>query len=255
MNALDCRGQPRARQARAHACVVDETANISPSMSEDPDEIPLFPLPGVVLFPLSSVPLFVFEPRYRQMMTAVLAATPPRIGMIAVQEAYLEEMTGDPPVANVGCEGEVVRAEKGEDGTFRILLQATRRFEVVEEIPRQDDRLYRIARVASRPDHLEPDELGALRRGREAVLGLLWSLVQRTMADHADAFRPERFEAISDAQLVNNLAQAIDLGPHDKQQLLEIDGVLERQRVLVELMRFRLVELEGGSRPGPGTVH
>lgn len=223
-------------------------------MPDDPAQIPLFPLPGVVLFPLASVPLFVFEPRYRQMMAAVLDTSPPRLGMIAVAEAHWDEMAGDPPLARVGCEGEVVQAEKSQDGTYRLLLRGTRRFEIVEEIPRQGERLFRIARVATRPELLDADDLVRLRRGRAELLGLLIGLVQRTMPQHADAFRPERFEALDDAQLVNHLAQAIDLVAHDKQVLLELDCVAERRRVLAELMRFRLAELEGGSRPASGTV-
>ena len=61
-------------------------------MASDPDEIPLFPLPSVVLFPGAMVPLFVFEPRYRQMTAHVLEGDARRIGMVAVADAHHDEM-------------------------------------------------------------------------------------------------------------------------------------------------------------------
>ena len=97
-------------------------------MPDDPDEIPLFPLPGVVLYPHATVPLYVFEPRYRQMAADSLAGATRRIGMVAVDEAHWSEMEGDPPVHAIGCEGEIIGAEKAGDGTYRMLLRGTRRF-------------------------------------------------------------------------------------------------------------------------------
>jgi len=47
----------------------------------------------------------------------------------------------------------------------------------------------------------------------------------------------------------------VDLAPHDKQQLLEVDRVRDRQRMLCELMRFRIAELDAGAPGGPTRVH
>ncbi len=230
-------------------------ATLDCAVPDDPDEIPLFPLPQVVLFPLATVPLFVFEPRYRQMMADVLARSARRIGMVAVAEAHLGDMEGNPPVAPLGCEGEVAGVEKNPDGTYRVLLRGTRRIRIVDEQPPDRERLYRVARVETVPDLVDVTDREALHARRTEVLGLLSELVQHTTTAHANAFAPERFDGIDDEQLVNTLAQALDLDPHDKQLLLELDRVRERQHMLCAFMRFRIAELEGGSGQGPATMH
>ncbi len=223
-------------------------------MSSEPDEIPLFPLPSVVLFPLATVPLFVFEPRYRQMIAAVLEQTPSRIGIVSVPEAHHEEMAGDPPIEEVGCEGEVAAAERNPDGTYRILLRGTRRFRIVNEQRPEGDRLYRLAQIEPRAEIVEDGDRDAMRAGRGELLTLLSDLLQRTSPRHASAFDRSRFDEVGDEQLVNALAQAVDLEAHDKQQLLEVDRVCTRQHMLSELLRFRIAQLEGGGSAGPTTL-
>jgi len=252
--SVDARRSDVKRTAEARMGARRGLATLGPAMPEDPDEIPLFPLPNVVLFPLARVPLFVFEPRYRQMTTDALEARPRRIGMVAVPEPDQDAMAGDPPVARIGCEGEIVGAEKGDDGTFRILLKGTRRFRIVDERGPEGERLYRLARVETLQDLIDDADRLALHAARDEILTLLADLVRRTVPQHADAFRSDRFDGVDDEQLVNTLAQAIDLDVHDKQQLLELDHVRERQRVLCDLMRFRIAELDGGGSHGPSTV-
>ena len=224
-------------------------------MTEEPEEIPLFPLPNVVLFPHSTVPLHIFEPRYRQMTADSLRGATRRIAMVAVDERHWPEMQGNPPVRRIGCEGEIVAAEKSADGTFKVLLRGTRRVRIVTESPPDGERLYRIARVETCPDIIDDEDHEILRNTRSELFVLLAELVQRTVPDHAHQFGSDRFKDIDDAALVSTLAQAMDLEPRDKQQLLEVDRVRDRQRMLCELMRFRIAELDGRAPGGSTTVH
>lgn len=224
-------------------------------MPRDPEEIPLFPLPHVVLFPLTTVPLFVFESRYRRLMQDVLAGATRRIGMVSVDEVHWPEMQGDPPVAGIGCEGEIVAVQQAGDGTYQILLRGTRRVRILDELPRDGARPYRVARVSGCPDIVDPVDLDALRGGRTELFVLLAELVRRTIPEHAGKFGSDRFKDIEDVHLVNVLSQVVDLAPHDKQQLLEVDRVRDRQRMLCELMRFRIAELDAGGPGGTTRVH
>ena len=61
------------------------------------DTIPIFPLHSVVLFPTQTVPLYIFEPRYRQMIADALEGVR-RIGMVAVRPDHFAELAGDPPI-------------------------------------------------------------------------------------------------------------------------------------------------------------
>src|SRR5512147_373282 len=110
------------------------------------EELPLFPLSNVVLFPRVRAPLHIFEPRYRQMTEHALAGER-RIGMVVVPPEHLERIAGDPPVYAIGCAGVISASQRLPDGRFHIMLDGTWRFRIQEELPHAPGRLYRLARV------------------------------------------------------------------------------------------------------------
>ena len=109
--------------------------------------IPIFPLANVVLFPKLRVPLYIFEPRYRQMTREALDGAR-RIGMVTVRPDHIEDTAGDPPIFSIGCEGRIVQSELLADGGYNVVLLGARRFEILSEQLPDGDRLYRTAEVA-----------------------------------------------------------------------------------------------------------
>ena len=75
-----------------------------------PATIPIFPLQDVMLFPHSSRPLHIFEPRYRAMVADALAGDS-IIGMVLLQPGYEADYEGRPPVYAVGCAGVIIAVE------------------------------------------------------------------------------------------------------------------------------------------------
>ena len=132
------------------------------SADRDPELIPVFPLSNVVLFPKIQTPLYIFEPRYRQMTRRALDGDK-RIGMVVVLPAHVAEMGGDPPIFPIGCEGVITRCQERQDGSFQIALLGTRRFEVREEPERSDNTLFRIARVRRLEDPLPESDRDRIR--------------------------------------------------------------------------------------------
>ena len=94
---LACLAQPVAAQAVPGAA----TTGSKPL----PQEIPLFPLPDVVLFPGVSRPLLIFEPRYREMVADALKGTR-IIGMVLLRPGFEKDYEGRPPVYDIGCAGD-----------------------------------------------------------------------------------------------------------------------------------------------------
>jgi Lon protease-like protein len=93
--------------------------------------MPIFPLPGVVLFPGAILPLHVFEPRYRRMLADCLAAE----RFIAMVSLFAEPGTAErPPFAAIAGAGFVVRHSAMVDGRSNIVLQGRARV-IVEELP------------------------------------------------------------------------------------------------------------------------
>ncbi|HZU52145.1 MAG TPA: LON peptidase substrate-binding domain-containing protein, partial [Sphingomicrobium sp.] len=103
--------------------------------------VPLFPLPGAILFPRSQLPLHIFEPRYREMVRDAIDGAG-RIGMI---QPHRVDDDNRAPLYSVGCIGELVGVEELEDGRFNIVLLGSNRFQLIREA--DVDASYRCADV------------------------------------------------------------------------------------------------------------
>jgi Lon protease-like protein len=227
------------------------------------ETIPLFPLPSAVLFPHARVPLHVFEPRYRQ-LTAHALAGERRIGMVAVRPEHVAAMAGDPPLFAIGCAGLVEEAARREDGRYDIVLRGTERFRIVDEPPRGEERLYRVARIEPLDDPFDEAREGIPLQGLRAdAIDLLSQLLRFAAPDDREGWRgdwarpldPRRFSGIDDVTFVNVLCQLLELAPAEKQGLLETGGILARCEALVALLQFRVAELGGGIPASFRTLH
>lgn len=132
--------------------------------------LPVFPLDAVALFPHAVAPLHIFEPRYRQMVSDSLDES----GQIAMGvfegDRWREEYHGRPPVKPCVCIGHIAQHERLPDGRYNILLQGVCRARILEEIPPDDDRLFRQAMLAPLGEIDEPPAPGARERLRELLL-------------------------------------------------------------------------------------
>ena len=109
-----------------------------------PSVIPLFPLPNVVFFPRTYLPLHIFEPRYRHMVRDA-AASHRMVGMVLLKEGWESDYEGRPPIFPVGVAGRMVAVQNLSDGRFNVLLQGLRRFEIQDEIGVESYRQGKIA--------------------------------------------------------------------------------------------------------------
>ena len=193
-----------------------------------PPTIPIFPLPNVVLFPNVFLPLHIFEGRYRAMVREALGGDRV-IGMVLLQPKYEVNYEGRPPVFTVGCAGAITHSEPLGDGRFNIVLRGTERFRITGE---DESTAYRIAHVDGLPELVSDEHRAELRRLRPQLEALLAAAVERTGSE------PRFPPAIPDEDLVNALAQHLDLEPLEHQALLEREGVLARCRGLIELLQM-----------------
>jgi hypothetical protein len=196
-----------------------------------PPTIPIFPLPNVVLFPNVFLPLHIFEPRYRQMVQDALDGDR-MIGMVLLRSGWEGDYEGRPPVYPIGCAGLITHAERLPDGRYNIVLRGLGKFRVVEE---ESGRSYRVARVQSLVEELTDEDRKEMRTQRRRLETLL---VPRAEGRGSDATMPP---SMSDEDLVNALAQYLELEPVEKQALLEREGLLARSRSLVELLEMKVL--------------
>ena len=203
-----------------------------------PAVIPIFPLPNVVLFPNVFLPLHIFEPRYRAMVRDALAGDR-IIGMTLLKPGYEADYEGRPAVYAVGCAGVVTHAEPLDDGRFNIVLRGIEKFRVLDE---DRSRPYRIATVEPLRETAGQDEVAQLRAQRLRLEALLAATVERSTGE------PRFPPAVPDEDLVNALAQYLELAPIERQALLEQDSVLARCRALIELLEMK--RMSGGEWKG-----
>ncbi|MBO9621900.1 MAG: LON peptidase substrate-binding domain-containing protein [Sphingomonas sp.] len=183
----------------------------------------VFPLAGALLFPRMQLPLHIFEPRYRAMVSDALARDR-RIGMIQPRDS------SDPPALfDMGCVGRIADVEALPDGRFDIVLEGLARFTIVRELEvttpfRQVE--------AELEDAGEP---GVLALAERASL----EMEARRFADGLGyAVDWEAVSRLDDESLVNGIAQIAPFDAASKQALLESDSLGDRAALVVQLMQF-----------------
>ena len=196
-----------------------------------PSEIAIFPLPNVVLFPNVFLPLHIFEPRYRQMVAEALSGDR-IIGMVLLRPGWEANYEGRPPVYPIGCAGLITHAEPLADGRYNIVLRGLEKFRILEE---QGGREYRIARIQTLMEDINDAERASMRNERRRLEALL---VPQPEGRGSDAKVPP---TMADEDLVNALAQYLELEPVEKQALLEREGLLARCRSLIELLEMKVI--------------
>jgi len=212
------------------------------------DLLPIFPLPNVVLFPNVFLPLHIFEPRYREMVADALKSDR-LIGMVLLRPGWQRDYEGQPPVYPIGCSGVITHVDRLSDGRYNIVLRGMQRFRILEE----DVRLsYRRARIEQLTESACCDEdNAAIRRQRTKLDALLAPTIERSFADVAGEAKIPA--AMGDEDLVNALAQYLDLEPLEKQALLEQRSLRSRAESLVELLEMKL--LMAKTPGGPQVAH
>lgn len=202
--------------------------------------IPLFPLPGVVLFPGTLLPLHVFEDRYRKMVAHALAGER-MIGM-AMLKPPVDVDAGDSPIFEIGGAGRIVESEELEDGRYNILLEGKFRYRVISESNAGSYRTADVEPVASLPFSSEDE--GA--RVRDLATNLFE--VIRPAID----LPPLPDEDLDAERLASEIALRLRYRPRELQAMLETNSVPARYANLIARMMEwqKRVQFLAPFRPG-----
>ena len=183
-------------------------------------DFPLFPLPLVAL-PTESVPLHVFEDRYRRMIEECLL-TEREFGIVWRSEDELKQ---------VGCACEIEEVlERMDDGRLNILARGTRPFCLIE---RQDDLPYPAGAIELLADEEESPDAEAAQAARELYAELVDQATDQQLED-------DDLEAMN----AYRMAATVEFGPDAKQELIELRSENARLRLLTLLLRAAIKRLE-----------
>jgi len=208
--------------------------------------IPVFPLPDLVLFPHATVPLHIFEPRYRRMTEDALRGDR-LIAMALLKPGWEQGYDGNPDIQPLACAGLIEEEASLPDGRFNIRLRGLARVEVLSF---ETESPYRVARVRVLDDRNEIDGPGVdedKKRLLASCAGLLQEMsgrVSQPLALDSD---------IPFAAVVNTLCQSLAMDLSLKMSLLGLDDVLDRCRLLVRVLdeRWREIALRQATGEGP----
>ena len=195
-----------------------------------PKIIPVFPLSNFIIFPKTTVPLNIFEPRYIDMINDVMKSDK-LLGMIQPKVSKDGE-NKIPLLHNIGCMGKIVSFKETEDARFLIELKGLIRFKIIEEV--QTNKKYRECKISfedykndldNKKDNLKFSDLEIIFKDLKTLFDrkgfiINWSAMQKQSLD----------------EIINALAMASPFTLEEKQILLETKDINLRKTKIAEIL-------------------
>ncbi len=190
--------------------------------------LPVFPLPRVVFFPGTALPLHVFEPRYLALVEQCLAEGSP-LSVVAIRPGSEAEAPGSPPLVETAGAGSIVHHERQPDGRFGVVLRGTCRVVLKQELVTDGPfRRFRAERV--------DDQAVDMRTAAEALEAINGCL--RVIGARVPNLAEALFRAVSataaPSEVADRLAPVIFRNVAQRQALLECVDVNERLRRVLD---------------------
>jgi uncharacterized protein len=195
--------------------------------------LPLFPLPNLVFFPQTRLPLHVFEPRYRQLVRDVMEADQ-RFGIVLLRPGWENDYYGAPPIYGCGTIGVIEQSVALDDGRYNILVRGDVRFRVLDEVSRVP---YRTARVIAIPEPEHGNEESYPQRARLAELS------RQYLHYLPNQIAVPEIDAVGLDALTNALIMSLNLDVEEKQRLLEVDNLAQRAEQVGTELQNRIESL------------
>ena len=188
--------------------------------SQLPDPLPIFPLPNVVLMPNASLPLYIFEERYKEMVRDCLAGEP-YLSVALLQKGW-EKQPGAPRPYPVAGFGRIARAVRRPNDCMDIVIQGMGRIEMLDF---HDDRAY--LRASVRTLSPAPADQAPPTQQAEAMRQQFFDLLDRKGVA-ADQLRTRLKLLASPIDMVFFIASHLPLDPHAQQEVLQTLSVEEQ---------------------------
>ena len=198
-----------------------------------PNKIPIFPLSNFIIFPKTTVPLNIFEPRYIDMVDDAMKSNR-IIGMIQPKKSN----QNIPLLYNIGCAGKITSFNETNDGKYLIVLAGISRFKIIEEL--KNDKLYRECSISFDDFHYDLEE------NKEEIkfsdLELIFKELKSLFIKEGYIINWKDLEKQSLDQTINTLAMASPFSLEEKQVLLETINLNERKKKLEEILTTYTVD-------------
>ena len=200
-----------------------------------PKEIPIFPLSNFIIFPKTSVPLNIFEPRYIQMIDDCMKGNR-LIGIVQPKK------TGDlkkPNLYDVGCVGKITSFNETDDGRYLIVINGICRYKIIEELI--NDKLYRECKINF--DNYTND-LNKIKQEEIKFSNFksIFNEIKILFKKQGYLINWKDLEKQNLDQIINTLSMASPFSLEEKQILLEANTLSERNKKLEEILKIYSVD-------------
>ena len=198
-------------------------------MNNFPDIIPVFPLSNFIIFPKTTVPLNIFEPRYIEMINDSMKSDK-YIGMI--QPKTKRDNAQIPELYKIGCLGKITAFKETDDGRYIIELKGLIRFRIIQEI--KSTKKYRECKVDTK------NYLDDLDENKENIkfsdLELIFKDLKTLFEKRGFIINWKALEKQSLDETINALAMASPFSLEEKQFLLEAENLDMRKNKISQIL-------------------
>ena len=197
---------------------------------ELPNKITIFPLSNFIIFPKTTVPLNIFEPRYIDMVDDSMRSNK-LVGMIQPKSSSADGT--HPELHNIGCAGKITTFKETDDGRYLIELKGLIRFQTISEI--KNDKKYREFKIDFNDYH------GDLSDEKEDLkfsdLELIFKDLKALFEKRGFVINWKALEKQSLDETINALAMASPFSLEEKQVLLETKSLDLRKNKISEILK------------------
>jgi Lon protease-like protein len=198
-------------------------------MKNLPKILPIFPLSDFIIFPKTTVPLNIFEPRYIDMINDSMKSNK-LIGMVQPKK-IINDLT--PPILhNIGCLGKISSFKETEDGRFLIELKGLIRFKIINEI--KSAKKYRECEVSFENFNHDLDD--KKEELKFSDLELIFKDLKSLFEKRGFIINWKELEKQSLDETINALAMASPFSLEEKQVLLEAENLNIRKNKIAEIL-------------------
>jgi Lon protease-like protein len=214
----------------------------TPLTAEELARLPVFPLPRVVFFPGTALPLHLFEPRYTEMIEDCLESGCTAMAVALLEPGWEDHYEENPAIYEISGAGRIVAHQARGDGTHDIILHGLNRVRL-HELPNDEGHSYRCARA------VPIEDFGTATSSDLLAMMACATRVAAKVRERQPDFALQVSAELTPARAADVVADQLVVSPDERQRILETIDIKERVALVTECVASLLAQLSEAHAP------